>query len=106
MAFVLVTGSAGLIGAETARFFHAQGYRILGVDNDMRREFFGADDNKRDGQYQYQFRHADTKHVYLPAGLGGYLPISNGSFDCEKKMFVLSFTLCVKLNQEIRFLEN
>ena len=40
---VLVTGSAGLIGSETARFFHAKGYRVVGIDNDMRKVFFGAD---------------------------------------------------------------
>lgn len=43
MSFALVTGSAGLIGAETVRLFHAQGFQILGLDNDMRREFFGDD---------------------------------------------------------------
>ena len=40
---VLVTGAAGLIGSETVRFFAAKGYQIVGVDNDMRRQFFGAD---------------------------------------------------------------
>ena len=39
---VLVTGSAGLIGSETARFFHAKGYRVVGIDYDMRKVFFGA----------------------------------------------------------------
>jgi CDP-paratose 2-epimerase len=43
MNIALVTGSAGLIGAETVRFFSAQGFRVLGVDNDMRKEFFGDD---------------------------------------------------------------
>jgi CDP-paratose 2-epimerase len=38
---VLVTGAAGLIGAEAARFFSAQGFRVVGIDNDMRRYFFG-----------------------------------------------------------------
>ena len=38
---VLVTGSAGLIGSETARFFDAKGYRVIGIDNDMRKVFFG-----------------------------------------------------------------
>src|SRR6188474_738833 len=38
---VLVTGSAGLIGSETARFFHEKGYRVIGIDNDMRKVFFG-----------------------------------------------------------------
>jgi CDP-paratose 2-epimerase len=43
MAIVLVTGSAGLIGAETVRFFADRGYQTVGIDNDMRRRFFGDD---------------------------------------------------------------
>lgn len=39
----LVTGSAGLIGSETARHFAGLGLDVVGVDNDMRRYFFGPD---------------------------------------------------------------
>src|SRR5256714_1558843 len=38
---VLVTGSSGLIGSETVQHFDALGHEIFGVDNNMRREFFG-----------------------------------------------------------------
>jgi len=38
----VVTGSAGLIGSETCRRFAAEGFDIVGIDNDMRAEFFGA----------------------------------------------------------------
>jgi CDP-paratose 2-epimerase len=41
MAVVVITGSAGLIGAEAARFFSGKGLDIVGIDNDMRRKFFG-----------------------------------------------------------------
>jgi CDP-paratose 2-epimerase len=41
MAVSVITGSAGLIGAEAARFFADKGLDIVGIDNDMRREFFG-----------------------------------------------------------------
>ena len=43
MAVAVITGSAGLIGAEAARYFAAKGLDIVGIDNDMRREFFGDD---------------------------------------------------------------
>ncbi|MCH8237889.1 MAG: NAD-dependent epimerase/dehydratase family protein [Proteobacteria bacterium] len=43
MSVALVTGSAGLIGSETARFFAERGLDIVGIDNDMRRQFFGDD---------------------------------------------------------------
>lgn len=43
MSVVIVTGSTGLIGSETVRFFAKQGMDVVGVDNDMRAEFFGAE---------------------------------------------------------------
>ncbi len=43
MSVVLVTGSAGLIGAEAVRFFAALGFDVVGIDNDMRRVFFGGE---------------------------------------------------------------
>jgi CDP-paratose 2-epimerase len=38
----IVTGSSGLIGSETAQFLDERGWRVHGVDNNMRRDFFGA----------------------------------------------------------------
>ncbi|MBU4348994.1 NAD-dependent epimerase/dehydratase family protein [bacterium] len=43
MEVVLITGSAGLIGAESSYFFANKGYKIVGVDNNMRKVFFGKD---------------------------------------------------------------
>src|SRR5229473_533841 len=43
MSVAVVTGSAGLIGSETARFLHAQGMDIVGIDNNMREYFFGPE---------------------------------------------------------------
>lgn len=37
----LVTGSSGLIGSETAEYLDARGWNVHGVDNNMRRDFFG-----------------------------------------------------------------
>ena len=37
----LITGSAGLIGSEAVRFFYDKGFKIIGVDNDSRKYFFG-----------------------------------------------------------------
>ena len=39
--YVLVTGSCGLIGMESCLFFHDKGFRVIGIDNDMRSYFFG-----------------------------------------------------------------
>src|SRR5258707_1412071 len=38
---VLVTGSSGLIGSEAVEHFDRQGHEVFGVDNNMRRVFFG-----------------------------------------------------------------
>jgi CDP-paratose 2-epimerase len=43
MAIAIITGSAGLVGAETVRFFAGQGFHVVGIDNDLRRTFFGED---------------------------------------------------------------
>jgi CDP-paratose 2-epimerase len=40
---IVVTGSAGLIGSETVKRFAKEGTRILGIDNDMRAQFFGPE---------------------------------------------------------------
>jgi CDP-paratose 2-epimerase len=40
---VLITGSSGLIGSEAVTHFDARGWAVHGVDNNMRREFFGPD---------------------------------------------------------------
>ena len=44
MSVAVISGSAGLIGSEAAVFFaESRGLEIIGIDNDMRREFFGDD---------------------------------------------------------------
>lgn len=43
MSLAIITGSSGLIGSETAKFLHAKGFEIIGIDNNMRQYFFGAD---------------------------------------------------------------
>ena len=41
MSVSIVTGSAGLIGSGTCQKFHAEGFEVIGIDNDMRATFFG-----------------------------------------------------------------
>lgn len=38
----IITGSGGLIGSECVRFLSAEGWDVLGIDNNMRQQFFGA----------------------------------------------------------------
>lgn len=39
---ILITGSSGLIGGEAVEYFDDRGHTVLGLDNNMRRVFFGA----------------------------------------------------------------
>ncbi len=39
----IVTGSGGLIGSQAVKFLHDKGFKVIGIDNDMRSYFFGAD---------------------------------------------------------------
>jgi CDP-paratose 2-epimerase len=38
---ILITGSSGLIGSEAVQYFDDQGHHVVGIDNNMRRVFFG-----------------------------------------------------------------
>lgn len=42
MSYCIVTGSGGLVGSETVRFFCNVGYNVIGIDNDMRKYFFNT----------------------------------------------------------------
>ena len=41
MSLVLITGSSGLVGSESVDFFCQKGFDVVGVDNDLRKYFFG-----------------------------------------------------------------
>jgi nucleoside-diphosphate-sugar epimerase len=43
MSTVVVTGAHGLVGSEAVAWFCERGHDVVGIDNDMRARFFGAD---------------------------------------------------------------
>jgi CDP-paratose 2-epimerase len=43
MSVAVVTGSGGLIGSESVRWLVAEGYDVIGIENDMRARFFGPE---------------------------------------------------------------
>jgi len=47
MKSVLVTGSSGLIGSECVAYFDQIGWRVHGIDNNIRMTFFGPDGDTR-----------------------------------------------------------
>jgi CDP-paratose 2-epimerase len=55
----IITGSSGLIGSEGATFLDERGWRVHGIDNNMRRDFFGDDG---DTTWNLDRLRRDTKH--------------------------------------------
>ena len=43
MSVVLITGSTGLVGSEAVNFFCKKGFDVIGIDNNLRKFFFGED---------------------------------------------------------------
>ena len=43
MSVALITGSAGLVGSEAVKFFCNKGFDVVGIDNNLRKFFFGND---------------------------------------------------------------
>jgi CDP-paratose 2-epimerase len=43
MSVAIISGSAGLVGSETVAYFAAKGMDVVGIDNGMRKEFFGEE---------------------------------------------------------------
>ena len=65
MKSLLVTGSSGLIGSEVVTFFSEMGYKVHGVDNNMRAEFFGSAGDTRWNQDRLIERFKDFEHHEL-----------------------------------------
>src|SRR4051812_9538646 len=64
MAVALITGSAGLVGSEAARYFAHLGFDVVGVDNDLRSYFFGEESSTEWNRHR------------LEAELGNYVHMS------------------------------
>lgn len=70
MKVAIITGSAGLVGAEAARFYLNKGYHVAGIDNDMRAVFFGEEastkwqrDRLKNEFSQYEHFDVDIRNV-------------------------------------------
>ena len=70
MTIALITGSAGLIGSEAVAFFADKFDLVVGIDNNMREYFFGADGSTEwnrsrlaESYKNYEHRPADIREV-------------------------------------------
>lgn len=59
---VLVTGSAGLVGSESVKHFCGLGYFVCGIDNNMRKVFFGPDASTKNNQKRIQKAYPSYTH--------------------------------------------
>lgn len=77
MKVAIVTGSAGLIGSESTKALHAEGFTVVGIDNDLRAYFFGEEASTR------------STNAELQEKLKNYLPrkVDIRDFDAVKAVF-------------------
>jgi CDP-paratose 2-epimerase len=65
MKKLIVTGSAGLIGSEVVTFFAKQDWTIVGVDNNMRADFFGVNGDTLWNTNRLSKTYSNYRHVNL-----------------------------------------
>lgn len=58
-ATMLVTGSGGLVGSTVTQYFLNKGWRVIGVDNNSRKEFFGEE-----GSVEQQIKFLSSQDHY------------------------------------------
>lgn len=63
MSIALITGSAGLVGAEAVACFAEHGFTVIGIDNNMRREFFGEEASTEPARRALEARFRQYIHV-------------------------------------------
>jgi CDP-paratose 2-epimerase len=59
----LVTGSSGLVGSESVRFLAAKGFKVFGIDNNLRHHFVGQDGS------------TDSERIFLNHTLATFSPL-------------------------------
>jgi CDP-paratose 2-epimerase len=77
MAVAIITGSAGLVGSEAVRYFADLGFDVVGIDNDMRRVFFGDEAStawnveklQRDLGGRYMHHSVDIRNRHVISGI-------------------------------------
>jgi CDP-paratose 2-epimerase len=62
---VLITGSSGLIGSEAVTYFDRRGYEVVGIDNNMRADFFGPRGDTTWNLKRLQSATKNFKHAQL-----------------------------------------
>ncbi len=80
MSKILVTGSSGLIGSEVVAYFASEGWKVHGIDNNQRAEFFGPAGDTRWNQKRLEAKHKNFEHHELD------VRDRKAVFDCIKEL--------------------
>ncbi len=64
---VLITGSSGLIGSELVGYFDSRADCMAGIDNNMRADFFGAEQASR-GDHMCYITDLSRMRSHYPTG--------------------------------------
>ena len=65
MQKIVVTGSSGLIGSEVVETFCKDGYKVYGIDNNMRKDFFGPKGDTSWNRDRLIEEHQNFEHIEL-----------------------------------------
>jgi CDP-paratose 2-epimerase len=65
MKKIIVTGSSGLIGSEVVEHYCQNGWKVSGVDNNMRADFFGPNGDTRWNQKKLLTKYPNFEHTEL-----------------------------------------
>jgi CDP-paratose 2-epimerase len=65
MSIALITGSSGLVGSEATNFFHDKGFDIVGIDNNLRKFFFGKNGSTSWVKSKLVKRNKNYKHFNI-----------------------------------------
>ena len=62
VSVVIISGSSGLIGNESVRFFCDKGFNVVGIDNNFRFKFFGNDGDTSKVRKELEGKYSNYKH--------------------------------------------
>ena len=62
MSIILITGSSGLVGSESVNFFSKKGFDVIGIDNNLRKFFFGNEASTNSIKKQLLKKNKRFKH--------------------------------------------
>ena len=65
MSLAIITGSSGLVGSESVNFFCDKGFDVIGIDNNLRKYFFGQDGSTLWVKKNLQKRNKKFNHYNL-----------------------------------------